>query len=208
MLFWLTVLSLSWNNISARHIHLLLKMTGFSPDRSLAGIFLPSPFTIYNPDYTSPHPLNEQQAEAADCISKCKSGLLGYNINYCKECEHTEILAVSCNNRDCPSRQAPLEKKWGWNVSLNWLKGLPITMSSSRFLMNSTTSYIWTRNFCMIPFFHVHQILWAHSAGIKSICEPLPGLYRYYTRGVNGWISIRISTLPSPAAALPIPETL
>ena len=75
-------------------------------------------------DYARLHPVNEQQAKAAGCISKCKSGLLGYNISYCKECGHTEIHAVSCNNRDCPSCQAPLEKKWVMERESELIEGI------------------------------------------------------------------------------------
>lgn len=68
-------------------------------------------FQKFYPDYARLHPVNGQQAKVANCISSCKSGALGYNISYCKECGHTEIHAVSCNNRDCPNYQALLEKK-------------------------------------------------------------------------------------------------
>ena len=39
-------------------------------------------FQKFYPDHARLHPVNEQQAKAANCISKCKSGLLGYNISY------------------------------------------------------------------------------------------------------------------------------
>ena len=81
-------------------------------------------FQKFYPDHARLHPVKEQQAKAANCISKCKSGLLGYNISYCKECGHTEIHAVSCNNRDCPSCQAPLEKKWVMERESELIEGI------------------------------------------------------------------------------------
>ena len=81
-------------------------------------------FQKFYPDFARRHPVNEQQAKAANCISKCKSGLLGYNISHCKECGHMEIHAVSCNNRDCPCCQAPLEKKWVMERESELIEGI------------------------------------------------------------------------------------
>lgn len=81
-------------------------------------------FQKFYPAYARLHSVKEQQAKAADCICKCKSGLLGYNISYCKECRHTQIYAVSCNNRDCPSCQAPLEKKWVMERESELIEGI------------------------------------------------------------------------------------
>lgn len=81
-------------------------------------------FQKFYPDYAGLHSVNEQQAKAANCISKCKSGLLGYNISDCKECGHAQIHAVSCNNRDCPSCQAPLEKKWVMERESELIEGI------------------------------------------------------------------------------------
>lgn len=63
-------------------------------------------------DYSAKHPISLQQAKAAGCISRCKTGELGLNASYCPECGHTEVHNRSCNNRDCPSCQAPKEQKW------------------------------------------------------------------------------------------------
>lgn len=63
-------------------------------------------------NYAAKHTLSSEQEKAGFCISNCKTGNLGYNVSYCKECGHVEIHASSCNNRNCPCCQLPLEKKW------------------------------------------------------------------------------------------------
>lgn len=69
-------------------------------------------FQSFFRDYADSHSVSEEQQKAAHCISKCKTGSLGYNVSYCKSCGHVEIHACSCNNRNCPSCQAPQEQKW------------------------------------------------------------------------------------------------
>ena len=62
--------------------------------------------------YAASHPVSAEQAKAARCIKDCKTGKLGYNLSVCPDCGHARIHSCSCNNRDCPSCQAPLEHKW------------------------------------------------------------------------------------------------
>ena len=69
-------------------------------------------FRKFFPGYSKTHVISPEQEKAGFCISECKTGTLGYNISYCEECGHTEIHASSCNNRNCPCCQLPLEKKW------------------------------------------------------------------------------------------------
>ena len=69
-------------------------------------------FQTFYPSYASKHPVSPEQMKAAHCISECKTGSLGYNISYCESCGHIEIHACSCNNRNCPCCQSPLEQKW------------------------------------------------------------------------------------------------
>lgn len=67
---------------------------------------------MFFPGYAATHSLSESQGKAAASISACKTGELGYNVSRCPECGHMEIHACSCNNRNCPCCQYPLEKKW------------------------------------------------------------------------------------------------
>jgi len=69
-------------------------------------------FQNFFDSYATTHAVSEVQAKAAGCIKNCKTGKLGYNMSVCPDCGHTRIHACSCNNRDCPSCQAPLEQKW------------------------------------------------------------------------------------------------
>lgn len=69
-------------------------------------------FQRFYPKYRQEHNLSPQQLKAANSISACKTGLLGYNVSICKECGFVEIHACSCNNRHCPCCQAPVEQKW------------------------------------------------------------------------------------------------
>lgn len=69
-------------------------------------------FQRFLPEYLTDHTPSPQQQKTAECISKCKSGFLGYNVSYCEECGHIEIHACSCNNRHCPCCQSPVEQKW------------------------------------------------------------------------------------------------
>ena len=71
-----------------------------------------SAFQTFYADYAKTHFVSEHQAKAAVCISSCKTGSLGYSIEECPDCGFKRIHYSSCNNRNCPSCQAPLEQKW------------------------------------------------------------------------------------------------
>lgn len=71
-----------------------------------------SAFQNFFPAYAASHPVSAVQGKAAACISNCKTGSLGYSLSYCPECGFKKVHSRSCNNRDCPCCQAPLEKKW------------------------------------------------------------------------------------------------
>lgn len=70
-------------------------------------------FRRFYPAYEKAHPdIPSEKRRAAECIMRCKTGELGYNISLCEDCGSLFIHAVSCNNRSCPCCQAALEKKW------------------------------------------------------------------------------------------------
>lgn len=71
-----------------------------------------SAFQSFYPSYAKNHFVSDEQAKAAACISNCKTGRLGYSVSKCPKCGFKKIHSCSCNNRDCPCCQAPLEKKW------------------------------------------------------------------------------------------------
>lgn len=64
------------------------------------------------PDYRRNHTVSNEQDKTAFCISNCKTGAFGYDISICPNCGKVVIHECSCNNRNCPCCQQPLEKKW------------------------------------------------------------------------------------------------
>ena len=79
---------------------------------------------FYN-SFLEAHPdLDGEKRKAAECIMKCKTGELGYNISICEKCGNQVIHAVSCNNRSCPNCQAALERKWEAERNTELIKGI------------------------------------------------------------------------------------
>lgn len=79
---------------------------------------------FYN-SFLEAHPgLDAEKRKAAECIMKCKTGELGYNISICEKCGNQVIHAVSCNNRSCPNCQATLERKWEAERNTELIKGI------------------------------------------------------------------------------------
>lgn len=84
-------------------------MTSADSDRYL----IRKAFRKFFPAYLKAHPgIEPEKRKTAECIMKCKTGELGYNISVCEECGCLTVHTVSCNNRSCPCCQAALEKKW------------------------------------------------------------------------------------------------
>lgn len=82
-------------------------------------------FQKFYQDFLVAHPdIPLQKRKTAECIMKCKTGELGYNVSICEECGHPTIHAVSCNNRYCPCCQAPLAKKWEMERGTELVKGI------------------------------------------------------------------------------------
>jgi len=63
-------------------------------------------------NFKKTHFLDENMQKAADCISKCKTGELGFTESECPNCGNKQIHYASCNNRNCPCCQTPLQAKW------------------------------------------------------------------------------------------------
>lgn len=55
---------------------------------------------------------SERQKKAAMCIAMCKTKELGYNASWCPQCRVLRLHYRSCNNRNCPSCQYPMQQKW------------------------------------------------------------------------------------------------
>lgn len=83
-----------------------------------------SVFQTFFSDYESANFVSPQQRKAASCISRCKTGALGYSISECPDCDYKRIHSRSCNNRNCPNCQAPLEKKWVMERNAELISGM------------------------------------------------------------------------------------
>ena len=83
-----------------------------------------SAFQNFFPSYAEKHVVSPEQSKAAACISNCKTGRLGYAVSECPECGFRKIHSCSCNNRDCPCCQAPLEKKWVMERNAELISGI------------------------------------------------------------------------------------
>ena len=82
-------------------------------------------FQRFYPAFLDAHPgLSPQKRKTAECIMKCKTGELGYNISICEDCGHPVIHAVSCNNKDCPNCQASHEEKWEAERNTELIEGI------------------------------------------------------------------------------------
>lgn len=56
---------------------------------------------------------SEEQKKAAGMMAACKTPALGTYVDYCPHCD--KVIGVryrSCNNRNCPGCQHPLQEKW------------------------------------------------------------------------------------------------
>ncbi len=97
----------------------------FDPDiEELPDYPISETFRKFYPSYAAEHEVSDAQSKAASLISICKTGKLGYTASYCPECGYTKIWARSCNNRCCPSCQAPLEQKWGMERNAELISGI------------------------------------------------------------------------------------
>ena len=56
---------------------------------------------------------SEEQQKAACLMAACKTPAMGTYVEYCPECDKvTGVHYCSCNNRNCPNCQFPLQQKW------------------------------------------------------------------------------------------------
>lgn len=97
----------------------MLPKTRETPDYSIRRIF-----QNFFDSYAESNTVLPWQFRSASLISKCKTGALGYSLDYCPDCGYEKIHYCSCNNRNCPSCQAPLEKKWTMQRNSELIDGI------------------------------------------------------------------------------------
>lgn len=55
----------------------------------------------------------KEQVKSAEMMGYCKTPQLGKWVDYCPDCDRViNVRYCSCNNRNCPNCQFPLQKKW------------------------------------------------------------------------------------------------
>ena len=81
-------------------------------------------FQTFYHSYAHSHEVSPQQKKAAQCISHCKTGELGYILVFCPECGYKRLRSCSCNSRNCPCCQAPLEHKWVMERNAELIPGI------------------------------------------------------------------------------------
>lgn len=52
-------------------------------------------FQGFYESFAQNHDISDAQKKAAECISKCKTGDLGYTVSYCPECGYKKMRARS-----------------------------------------------------------------------------------------------------------------
>ena len=69
-------------------------------------------FRLYGESFRASHDLTSKQLAVMRAIESCRSLALGYHVDQCDNCEHTEISYNSCRDRHCPKCQGIQRRKW------------------------------------------------------------------------------------------------
>lgn len=62
--------------------------------------------------YRESHSLTKKQQSVLSAIELCRTGKLGYHLDKCTHCEHTELINNSCRDRHCPKCQGISQRIW------------------------------------------------------------------------------------------------
>lgn len=69
-------------------------------------------FREYGDEYRTRHKLSPKQHSVMFDIEHCRTSQMGYHVDVCTECGHTEYAHNSCRNRHCPKCQGIARRKW------------------------------------------------------------------------------------------------
>jgi hypothetical protein len=69
-------------------------------------------FRRYGDAYLISHSVTAQQRQVMDAIRSCRTFAMGYHMDVCTHCDHTEIRPNSCGNRHCPACQGNDRVEW------------------------------------------------------------------------------------------------
>lgn len=69
-------------------------------------------FKSFKAEFVQNYSLPAHKLKAINDISNCRSGYFGATLRKCDNCNHTEIVLHSCQNRHCPICMATNQTKW------------------------------------------------------------------------------------------------
>ena len=69
-------------------------------------------FRQYGDVYLATHSVTAQQHRVMEAIRHCRTFEMGYHVDVCTHCGHTEIRPNSCGNRHCPACQGKDRVEW------------------------------------------------------------------------------------------------
>ncbi len=69
-------------------------------------------FQMYGKEYCQHNQMSLKQHKVMTAIEHCRTSKLGYHIDRCDKCGHTEPDFNSCRDRHCPKCQGISRKKW------------------------------------------------------------------------------------------------
>jgi putative transposase/transposase-like zinc-binding protein len=69
-------------------------------------------FQMYGKEYLRHNRITSKQHKVMNAIECCRTSELGYHVDRCDNCGHTEPEFNSCRDRHCPKCQGVARKKW------------------------------------------------------------------------------------------------
>jgi hypothetical protein len=67
---------------------------------------------VFLPEYFHTHPLPAQQLKVLRRLELCRSGLLGWSVWQCQQCQRSHWRDNGCGDRHCPSCQHQRSQQW------------------------------------------------------------------------------------------------
>ncbi len=86
--------------------------TAFPVPPNAASPTLADVFRRYGDAYLATYAITPHQRQVMDAIRHCRTFALGYHVDVCTHCGHTEIHPNSCGNRHCPACQGKKRMEW------------------------------------------------------------------------------------------------
>jgi len=81
--------------------------SGQSPELTVAQVL-----KVFLHDYLDRHALSAHSLKVLRRLAQCRSGLLGWTIWHCQQCQRSHWRPHGCGDRHCPSCQHQLSRQW------------------------------------------------------------------------------------------------